>query len=196
MYILQESLFSFEELQILESKEKLPIFFSALDLRPYAKQLKSSSPQGAEGHSKEGILRALIAAPLEGIDTFTSLHNRLKNDLRFRYQCGLDISRPAPSISTLSRVFSSLTKTGLVKRIFQDLVQLAQEEGVIDGKHQVSTVPPLMLTKRSSLRSEVNKQATPIGGQSLIPSVIKLLGLAIRCIFPLTPKVNYQWRLK
>ncbi|MEK4874077.1 transposase [Bacillus sp. FSL W8-0102] len=136
MYILQESLFSFEELQILESKEKLPIFFSALDLRPYAKQLKSSSPQGAEGHSKEGILRALIAAPLEGIDTFTSLHNRLKNDLRFRYQCGLDISRPAPSISTLSRVFSSLTKTGLVKRIFQDLVQLAQEEGVIDGKHQ------------------------------------------------------------
>ncbi|RNB60918.1 transposase, partial [Brevibacillus agri] len=32
MYILQESLFSFEELQKLESKERLPIFFSALDL--------------------------------------------------------------------------------------------------------------------------------------------------------------------
>jgi len=43
LYILQESLFSFEELQILESKEKLPIFFSALDLRPYAKQLKSDA---------------------------------------------------------------------------------------------------------------------------------------------------------
>lgn len=136
MYILQESLFSFEELQILESKEKLPIFFSALDLRPYAKQLKSSSPQGAEGHCREGILRALIAAPLEKIDTFTELHNRLKNDVRFRYQCGLDISRPAPSISTLSRVFSALTRKGLAKQIFHDLVSIAQDKGIIDGSHQ------------------------------------------------------------
>jgi hypothetical protein len=55
LYILQESLFSFEELQILESKEKLPFFFSALDLHPYAKQLKSSSPQETDGHSREGI---------------------------------------------------------------------------------------------------------------------------------------------
>ncbi|EHL79270.1 hypothetical protein HMPREF1015_01287, partial [Bacillus smithii 7_3_47FAA] len=32
--------------------------------------------EGADGHSREGILRALIAAPLEGIDTFTALHHR------------------------------------------------------------------------------------------------------------------------
>jgi len=136
LYILQESLFSFEELQKLESKEKLPIFFSSLDLRPYAKQLRSSSPQGADGHSREGILRALIAAPLEGIDTFTALHHRLDKDLRFRYQCGLSIDRPAPSISTLSRVFAALTKKKLAEKIFLDLVQLAQEEGIIDGSHQ------------------------------------------------------------
>lgn len=136
MYILQESLFSFEELQILESKDKLPIFFSSFDLRPYAKHLKSSSPQGAEGHSREGILRALIAAPLEGISTFTGLYHRLDKDIRFRYQCGLDISRPAPSISTISRVFAVLTRTGLAIKTFQDLVQMAQVEGVIDGKHQ------------------------------------------------------------
>lgn len=136
MYILQESLFSFEELQKLESKEKLPIFFSSLDLRPYAKQLRSSSPRGADGHSREGILRALIAAPLEGIDTFTALHHRLDKDLRFRYQCGLSIDRPAPSISTLSRVFAALTKKKLAEKIFLDLVQLAQEEGIIDGSHQ------------------------------------------------------------
>jgi len=136
LYILQENLFSFEELKKLESKEKLPIFFSSLDLRPYAKQLRSSSPRGADGHSREGILRALIAAPLEGIDTFTALHHRLDKDLRFRYQCGLSIDHPAPSISTLSRVFAALTKKKLAEKIFLDLVQLAQEEGVIDGKHQ------------------------------------------------------------
>ncbi|OMD33934.1 DDE transposase, partial [Paenibacillus borealis] len=49
MYILQESLFSFEELQRIESKERLPIFFSALDLRPYARELRSRSPRGADG---------------------------------------------------------------------------------------------------------------------------------------------------
>nr|WP_074102497.1 transposase [Paenibacillus sp. P3E] len=52
MYILQESLFSFEELQKIESKERLPIFFSALDLRPYAKELRNPSPRGA--HVNDG----------------------------------------------------------------------------------------------------------------------------------------------
>ena len=161
MYILQESLFSFEELQILESKDKLPIFFSVLDLRPYAKYLKSSSPQGAEGHSKKGILRALMAAPLEGISTFTGLYHRLDKDIRFRYQCGLDISRPAPSISTLSRVFAALIKTGLAIKIFQDLVQIAQVEGVIDGRHQAvdSAAIDAYEKKQPKKRSELTGNA-------------------------------------
>ncbi|MNO47582.1 hypothetical protein D3C76_378980 [compost metagenome] len=117
MYILQESLFSFEVLQKLESKERLPIFFSAIDLTPYAKQLRSHSPRGADGHSREGILRALLASPLENMDTFTRLHNRLKLDLRFRYQCGLSLDKRAPSISTLSRVFAELTSKGLAKQL-------------------------------------------------------------------------------
>ncbi|WP_321189701.1 hypothetical protein MHB50_18610 [Siminovitchia sp. FSL H7-0308] len=54
MYILQESLFSFEELQILESKDKLPIFFGVLDLQPYAKHLKSSYPKGLKGIPRKG----------------------------------------------------------------------------------------------------------------------------------------------
>ena len=117
LYILQESLFSFEELQKLESRERLPIFFSSLDLRPYAKKLRSASPRGAAGHCRQGILRAFLAAPLEGIDTFTALHHRLDVDLRFRYQCGLSLERPAPSISTLSRVFEELTKQNLAQQL-------------------------------------------------------------------------------
>ncbi|MFY0543564.1 transposase, partial [Brevibacillus sp. H7] len=106
MYILQPSLFSFEELQKLESKERLPLFFSVLDLRPYAKELRSITPQGATGHSREAILRALLVAPLEGISQFSALHLRLTSDLRFRYQCGFPIDRPVPSIATFSRVFA------------------------------------------------------------------------------------------
>ncbi len=131
MYILQESLFFFEELQKIESKERLPIFFSALDLRPYAKELRSRSPRGADGHCRQGILSALLAAPLENIDTFTGLHRRLDVDLRFRYQCGLPLDREAP----LSRVFAELTNKGLAKRLFDDLVAQCKEEGIIDGSH-------------------------------------------------------------
>ncbi len=135
MYILQESLFSFQELQKLESRDRLPIFFSALDLRPYAKKLRSASPRGAAGHCRQGILRAFLAAPLEGIDTFTALHRRLAFDLRFRYQCGLSLDRPAPSISTLSRVFEELVKQNLAHQLFRDLVRQCQEEGIIAGQH-------------------------------------------------------------
>ena len=135
MYILQESLFSFEDLLKMHAKDRLPIFFSSLDLRPYAKELRNRSPRGADGHSREGILRALLAAPLEHIQTFTNLHRRLDTDLRFRYQCGLPLDREAPSIATLSRVFADLTKKNLAKRLFDDLVKRCKQEGVIDGSH-------------------------------------------------------------
>ncbi|MNJ39806.1 Transposase DDE domain protein [compost metagenome] len=113
----------------------MPIFFSALDLRPYAKELRSHSPRGAEGHCRQGILRALLAAPLENMDTFSGLHRRLDMDLRFRYQCGLRLDRKAPSIATLSRVFTELTNKGLAKRLFEDLVTRCKQEGIIDGSH-------------------------------------------------------------
>ncbi|MFR9710530.1 transposase [Paenibacillus sp. MB22_1] len=135
MYILQECLFSFEELLKIQPKERLPIFFSSLDLRPYAKELRSRSPRGAEGYCRQGILRALLAAPLEGISTFSGLHKRLDTDLRFRYQCGLRLDREAPSISTLSRVFSELTRKDLAKRLFEDLVTRCQQEGIIEGSN-------------------------------------------------------------
>ncbi|MCE5173765.1 transposase, partial [Paenibacillus profundus] len=135
MYILQESLFSFEELLKIESKDRLPIFFSALDLSPYAKELRSRSPRGANGHSREGILRALLVAPLEHIRTFTGLHHRLDTDLRFRYQCGLSLNRKAPSVATLSRVFAELTKKELAKQLFEELVNRCQQEGILGGNH-------------------------------------------------------------
>ncbi|MEI0738768.1 transposase [Paenibacillus sp. JTLBN-2024] len=47
------------------------------------------------------------------------MHKRLDTDLRFRYQCGLPLDREAPSISTLSRVFSELTRKDLAKRLLR-----------------------------------------------------------------------------
>lgn len=48
---IQESLFSFEDLQKMHTNDWLLIIFSVLDLRPYVKELRSSSPRGADGHS-------------------------------------------------------------------------------------------------------------------------------------------------
>ena len=135
MYLLQKSLFSFEQWLEIESSERLELFFSALDLQPYAAKLRSSSPQGAKPINREAILRALLAAPLEGISTFTRLHERLDKDIRFRYQCGFRVDEAAPSISTLSRVFTALTEKGLAKALFIDLVSQCREASVIDGTH-------------------------------------------------------------
>jgi transposase len=100
----------------------------------YAAQLRSSTPQGATGHDREAILRSLLAAPLENITTFTALHHRLETDIRFRYQCGFDIRRCVPSVSTLSRVFGLITKKGLAKQLFYDLVQQCYDEEIIIGE--------------------------------------------------------------
>ena len=156
MYILQESLFSFEELQNLESRERLPLFFSVLDLRPYARQLRSPSPRGAAGHCRQAILRALLVAPLEGISTFTALQHRLEWDLRFKYQCGFLLDRPAPSIATLSRVFAELTSKKLAEQLFLDVVRLCQSEGIIHGSHVAidSTAIEAYEKKQPKSRSE------------------------------------------
>jgi len=135
LYLLQKSLFSFEQWLEIDPSERLELFFSSLDLQPCAAKLRSSSPQGAKPINREAVLRALLSAPLEGISTFTRLHKRLNSDLRFRYQCGFRLDEPAPSIATLSRVFAAITKQGLAKALFIDLVSQCRETGVIDGSH-------------------------------------------------------------
>jgi len=135
LYLLQKSLFSFEQWLEIEPSERLELFFSALDLQQYALKLKSPSPRGAKPINREAILRALLAAPLEGISTFTRLHKRLSGDLRFRYQCGFRLDEPAPSIATFSRVFGSVVDKGLAKELFIDLVSQCKESGIIDGSH-------------------------------------------------------------
>ena len=133
MYILQENLFSFEEWLKIESEDRLPLFFSALNLEPYAKELRSASPQGADGYDRQAVLRALLVSPIEKISTFTMLHKSLKSDIRFRYQCGFRLTQKVPSISTLSRVFGMITKKQLAEQLFYDLVQLCRDEGIING---------------------------------------------------------------
>lgn len=135
MYLLQKPLFSFEQWFEMDSKDRLELFFSALDLHPHVAKLKSSSPQGAKPINREALFRSLLVAPLEGISTFTRLHERLEKDLRFRYQCGFRLDERAPSISTLSRVFAAITDNGIAKALFIDLVNQCRDYSIINGEH-------------------------------------------------------------
>lgn len=108
MYILQQNLFSFEQWLEIESEHRLELFFSALDLRPYAKELQSETRRGRRPDNREAILRALIVAPFENISEFTALRDRLVSDIRFRYQCGFELIKRVPSVSTFSRLFVRL----------------------------------------------------------------------------------------
>ncbi|MEZ2658581.1 transposase [Aneurinibacillus aneurinilyticus] len=162
MYILQETLFSFEEWLKLESKERLELFFSSLDLRPYAKQLKSHTPQGAPGYCREAILRAFLAAPMEGITTFTMLHRRLQTDLRFRYQCGFRLDQDVPSVSTFSRVFANMVEKQIAEQLFHDLVSSCQNEGLMITQHLAidSTAIEAYKRKQPKKKSETTGNAT------------------------------------
>ncbi|NPV27124.1 MAG: transposase [Firmicutes bacterium] len=133
MYILQQNLFSFEQWLEIESQGRLELFFSALDLRPYVKELRSASPRGRKGQSREAILRALLAAPFENISEFTALRDRLVKDIRFRYQCGFELAKRVPSISTFSRIFAQITEKGIAQKLFDDLVEQCRDEGIIVG---------------------------------------------------------------
>lgn len=135
MYLLQPSLFSFEDWLEIDSTHRVPLFFGVLDLEPYALQLRKQSPKGAKPINREAVLRTLLVAPLEGISTFTRLHERLARDIRFRYQCGFRIDEAASSVSTLSRVFSAVVALGLAEKLFVDLVSQCKEANIISGQH-------------------------------------------------------------
>jgi transposase, IS5 family len=119
----------------MDFQNKLPLFFSVLDLQPYVQELSRPSSQGAQGYPREAILRAFLVSPLERICTFTQLHKRLASDIRFRWQCGFSIDAGIPSVATLSRVFKKIVKKRIAERLFNSLVRECQQEDLIDGSH-------------------------------------------------------------
>jgi len=133
LYILQKNLFSFEQFLEMEPESKLTGLFKVLELEPYAKLLRTPSPQGAKGYNRIAILRAFIAAPLEGIDNFSALNSRLRSDIRFKYYCGFKLTESVPSVSVFSRVFKQIVEKDLAEKLFYDLVEKCSKEGLIDG---------------------------------------------------------------
>jgi IS5 family transposase len=157
LYILQQTLFSFEELMELELKERLPLFFSTLNLWPLVKKMRSELPQGAKGYPKDAVLRALLAAPMVGICTFTGLVERLESDIRFRYQCGFGIGR-VPSVATFSRAFQKISKCNIAEELFMALIKKCRDKGIING--EVIAVDSTAIEAYEQKQSRVKSKGT------------------------------------
>lgn len=138
MYLLQPSLFSFEELLKFEPETRLQKVLSVLDLSPALIVVKRAVV-GPKGHSIGPMIRALVAKQLEQIPTVAALVKRLSKDLQFRHQCGFSLSKSIPSEATFSRLIKKLAATdevnktnSVLQEIFDNLVKNAKDMGLID----------------------------------------------------------------
>lgn len=161
-------------------------------------KLKSTSPQGSKPINREAILRALLAAPLEGISTFTALHHRLDTDVRFRYQCGFRLDERAPSIATLSRVFTVVTKKVLPRRSSLIWSINVENKGLsmVDGRYLAIDSTAIKSYEKKQPKRHSQKRATPTGVPNEIALATSLPGLATRFISQWTLPVSYQYPLR
>ena len=134
-YFQQEMLFPLHEILELEARNKYSWLFNIVNVRPAAKLLSNKGSVGRNGSDKSSVVRALIAQQVEKIPSQTKLIQRLKDDPYFRIACGFKEKGSVPSASTFSRCYKALTETGILDHIYQDLLDKAQDLGMIKGEN-------------------------------------------------------------
>ena len=97
---------------------------------------------------------------------------------------------PAPSITTLSRVFKRIVQQGLAEKLCIDLVSQCKEAGIIDGQHLPSIVQRLMPTRRRNRTHKTKTQAIPcvdlttrLSGVDTLSELLIALAVASQCIW-------------
>ena len=132
MYIRQQIMLSFEEIEIFSGSSKLELILSEVDLTEFIPDLGVDLYRtGPKGYSRQAMLYALMARIVEQIPTIKGLYDRLKQEPRFRYICGFDPFQAPPSEATFSRFARQLAKTDVMDRLFIQLRDQAREQGII-----------------------------------------------------------------
>ena len=134
MYIRHNSLFSFDILMKYQPKTRLAIVFESIDLHPFLKALPEKSVRGPKGYSSSALIKAVLAMRLCSIPTVTSLVERLKTDLLFRYDCGFSTDQSVPSSATYSRFLQKIADTEGLEKLFSALVDTACTDQLIAGE--------------------------------------------------------------
>jgi len=134
-YFQQMSLFSLQEILELEARNKYSWLFNTVNVRPAEKLLSNKGSVGRDGSDKGSVVRALIAQQVEQIPSQAKLIQRLEDDPHFRIACGFKEKGSVPSASTFSRCYRALTDTGILKHIYQDLLEKAQDLDLVEGEN-------------------------------------------------------------
>lgn len=134
MNIRQECIFSFEDALKMQTRSRLEIILSTLDLKPVISKLLSSADRqsGPKGYPVRAKLQALIAMRVYNMAGFSQLAERLSNDPMLRYCCGFEVFGQVPSVATISRFYALLTAEDCLEELFQQVVQQAEENGLLD----------------------------------------------------------------
>jgi transposase len=136
VYIRQEILLSFEEIEKFSPPTKLELILSQIDLSKIMSKLESQDVRtGPRGYCKRAMLYAMVARIVEKIPTVKALCDRLRDDVRFRYNCGFDPYQPPPSQATFTRFMKQLEETGIADLLFQQQRDKAMELGFIQEEN-------------------------------------------------------------
>lgn len=156
MYIRQECFFSFNEIIKFQKETKLQLVLSQLDFNNLIlKFSKSNRKKGPKGYNVSALLNALIAMQLEKIPTINALVQRLNSDPAFRFYCGFDVLKPAPSESTFSRFLDKLSNSPELEEEFKQLVLKAKGLGIIDGKEVAIDSTKLSAFEKAKPKSKI-----------------------------------------
>lgn len=135
MIIRHETLFSFDKLLEYEPQTRLNKILDVLDLHLISHKLSHPFSRGPHGYNKACLVRALVAKYVYGIPNTAKLVERLQSDIRLRYDCGFSLYGGTPSEATFSRLIQILAEDSTLEQLFNEIVQKALAEGVMDGKH-------------------------------------------------------------
>ncbi|MDW7661964.1 MAG: transposase [Bacillota bacterium] len=136
MYIRQEILLSFEEIEKFSPPTKLELILSQIDLSEIMFKLQSQDVRtGPRGYCKRAMLYAVIARIVEKIPAIKALCDRLRDDARFRYNCGFDPYQPPPSQATFTRFMKQLEEAGIAELLFQQQRDRAMALGLIQKEN-------------------------------------------------------------
>lgn len=165
--IRQESLLSIDVLYDLEPTQRYDELFATISIVPILQVVGKKSRFGPpETLNYPALVQSLIIRYVEKISEVKCLIKRLKDDERFKRDCGFGVADPVPSEASFSRVIKKIKGTGVLKDMNHQLVHEAMEEGyisdfnvAIDATHiEAKDKAPSKETKESEPKPEPKKR--------------------------------------
>lgn len=157
--VLQNPLFSFEEILSLEPNERLQKIFMILDDLPFH-DYQTTIRRGPKGYSSKLMLRTLLAMKIYSIPTVVLLIERLNSDFKFRYSCGFSLSGRIPSEATFSRFLARLAENESLYQLFLSVVEKGRQLGIIDSEILVIDSTAIDSYEKKCPKKELNQDGT------------------------------------